>query len=197
MKGACSVKKGLGVISVILIMIFILTACTTKPTNDNSNLRKSTSIDRPLDSDVPIPIWDIKLSPEEAYDAFKKIYPKAKVKEIELDKKDNFYVYEVEGYDGNIKHEVKIDPYKGDVLKVETEIDSKEKGEILREDLAKIPELIEKALKDAGEDFQPEEWSLEIKRGRIVFEVDVIDDNYREIEYKYDLKTGKLIEKDM
>jgi len=30
----------------------------------------------------------------------KKTYPKAKVKKIELEKKNNSYIYEVEGYDG-------------------------------------------------------------------------------------------------
>jgi uncharacterized membrane protein YkoI len=197
MKGVCGVKKSLSVVSIILIIIFILTACITKPANKDLNPEKSSSIDRPLEGDDPILIWDIKLSPEEAYDIFKKIYPKAEIKEMELDRKDNFYVYEIEGCDGNIKHEMKIDPYNGNVLKVETEFEGKEKGEILREDLAKIPELIEKALDDAGEDFQPEEWSVEIKRGKVVFEVDVIDSNYREIEYKYNLKTGDLIEKDI
>lgn len=190
-------KKGLGVLSIILIMILVLTACTTKPADDNLNTGEPSSIGRPLDSDNPALIWDIELSPEEAYDIFKKVYPKAEVKEMELDKKDNFYVYEIEGYEGNIKHEVKIDPYDGNVLKVDTEIEGKEKGEILREDLAEIPGLIEKALNDAGEGFQPEEWSLEIKLGKIIFEVDVIDSKYREIEYKYDLKTGDLIKKDI
>lgn len=196
MKGACSVKRGLGILSIILTMILVLTACTTKPADDNLNTGEP-SIGRPLDSDNPALIWDIELSPEEAYDIFKNVYPEAEVKEMELDKKDNFYIYEIEGYEGNIKHEMKIDPYDGNVLKVDTEIEGKEKGEILREDLAEIPGLIKKALNDAGEGFQPKEWGLEIKLGKIIFEVDVIDSKYREIEYKYDLKTGDLIKKDI
>lgn len=178
-------------------MILILTACTTKPANDNLSTGKPYSIGRPLDSDNPALIWNIELSPEEAYDIFKKIYPEAEVKEIELDKKDNFYVYEIEGYEGNVKHEAKIDPYDGNVLEVDTEIEGREKGEILREDLAEISGLIEKALKDAGKDFEPEDWSLEIKLGRLIFEVDVTDSKRRKIEYKYDLRTGDLIKKDI
>ncbi|MCC6956878.1 MAG: PepSY domain-containing protein [Anaerolineales bacterium] len=141
---------------------------------------------------------DIKVTPEQAYDLFKGLYPTAQVKQLELDLQDHaYYAYEVEGYEGNTEYEVKIDALDARILKQEQGRHDGSGGEVLRADLARIPELITAALQDAGAGFSVKDWEAAVKRGRVVFQVELLGQGGREIEYQFDLQTGDLLQKDV
>jgi len=69
-------------------------------------------------------------------------------------------------------------------------------GEITVENVDKILELMDKALKDAGNNYKVDEWKLKFENGQSIFEIEVVDVNDHDIEYKYNVNTMELIEKD-
>ncbi len=69
-------------------------------------------------------------------------------------------------------------------------------GEITVENVDKILELMDKALKDAGNNYKVDEWELKFENGQSIFEIEVVDVNDHDIEYKYNVNTMELIEKD-
>lgn len=136
---------------------------------------------------------DVKLKPEDAYDIFKNKYPNAKVKELGLDKEDNSYVYEVEGIEKNKEYEIKINPSNGKIIKSKEEYtNDKLSDEIKKKDLANIPGLLKKAVEDVKTGYQLKDWNIELDDGIVEFEIEFISKG-KEIEYKYNLRTGKLI----
>lgn len=178
-------KKNMTILALIFLLILLFSACgVNKQGETDLNVAGHLSIE------------GLKISPEEAFDIFHAEYPKAKIKEMELKKGGNNYVYEVEGYDGKMEYEVKIDPFDGKILKIDTDYGNKSTEEISRDDLEVIEPLTKKAIEDAKGSFRFYEWSMEIDKNVKVFEVEVIDDNNRKIEYKYNIKTGEMIKKD-
>lgn len=135
---------------------------------------------------------NVRLTPEDAYDIFKDKYPRARVKEIELDKEKNSYVYEVEGYENNIEYEIKINPLDGEIIKIEEDYDNQTRGEIKREDLANIPVLLQEAVVRAAEGYSLKDWSVEVENDIIEFDIKFTGSGGK-IEYKYNLRSGDLL----
>lgn len=133
-----------------------------------------------------------KLTAEDAFDIFKNKYPQAVVNEIELDKEGGSFVYEIDGYDGGNKYEIKIDPDSGNIIKIEEELGSNDEMEIKKEDLGKISALLKEAATDVKAGYEFKAWSAEAERNIIEFEIEFINQGNK-IEYKYNLKTGELI----
>ena len=135
----------------------------------------------------------------EALDIYMKKYPNAKVEEIEFDMDSDLglYVYEVEGYEGNQKYELKISAKDGSIVKEKMEMKEHHQsdGEITKSHIEKIDTLVNEALKDAGEGANLDEWSLEFENGIAVLDVEVDIVGGDDIEYKFNVETGKLITK--
>lgn len=141
---------------------------------------------------------NIKLKPEEAFDIFVEKYPDVKVKKVEIDTDYGKYVYKVEGFDSDKEYELKIDPENGDILKdeVESDDDNDNNIAITRADTEKIQAIVDKALKDAGENSKLDEWTLDTDNGKLMIEVEIDREDADDIEHTYDLETGELVEKD-
>ena len=138
------------------------------------------------------------ISPVEIFDKYMAKYPDTKVKEVELESKGDYYVYEIEGYDKNNKYELKIHSISGKILKEEVEKNKGSHGEITRKHLEKVPNLVTTALKDAGKGAILHEWEVEFDDGRPELEIEIkIKEQNKKIEYEYNLETGKLIEKEV
>jgi len=82
-------------------------------------------------------------------------------------------------------------------LKTEQDDDNITEGEILKGDLAKIPDFIGRSLDDVKSGFTVKEWELKVKKDRTIIKVELVDSTNRDIEYKYDFITADLVEKDM
>jgi len=201
------------IILIVLVLALTLSACTGNSPNNNSNDQISkgdsantdTNKDANPDSDINntgtttnVVYEDIKLTPEEVFNIYVKKYPNVKVNKLALDLDRRSYVYEVEGYDDTNKYELKIEPVDGKILGEEQEQrDHNDKdGEITIENVNKIQELIDKALKDAGNGYKVYEWELIFENSQSIFEIEVVDGNDHDIEYKYNINTMELIEKD-
>lgn len=137
---------------------------------------------------------DIKLSPSDALDLYLERYPRAIVKEIELEKKSNSYVYELEGHDDEMEYEIYVDAIEGNIIETKEKLLKGNYKDIARESTDKIGEIIDKALREAGENSELYKWSLEIEDGMLELEVKVKLEDGRTIDYKYDLGRDELIE---
>lgn len=200
------------IIFIVLVIAITLLACTGNSSNSNSNdqisrgesantdtnqgINPDSNINN-TDTTTNVAYEDIKLTPREVFNIYVKKYPNVKVNKLALDFDRGSYVYEVEGYDDSNKYELKIEPLDGKVLTEEQkQRDDNDTGEITIENVDKIPELIDKALKDAGNSYKVDEWELKYENGQSIFKIEVYDVNDRDIEYKYNISTMQLIEKD-
>lgn len=200
------------IIFIVFVLAIILSACTGNSPNNNSDEQISTGDSANTDTNqdtnpdshinntdttTNVVYEDIKLTPGEVFNIYVKKYPDVKVNKLALDFDRGSYVYEVEGYDDSNKYELKIGPVDGKILKEEQkQRDDNDTGEITIENVDKIPELIDKALKDAGNSYKVDEWELKFQNGQSIFEIEVVDVNDHDIEYKYNINTMELIEKD-
>ncbi len=137
---------------------------------------------------------DIELTVNDAYNKFIEENLDVNLEKIELDYDDNTYFYKIEGHDGDLYHEMKINAITGDITKDEEK--DKDKEDILDlKYLNKIDEFVQKSLNDSGEGFISMEWDLDIKDGIPELEVEIERED-GELEYTYNLDTGELLEKD-
>lgn len=192
-----------------IILAFVLVACASDTWPEDNNSGGSDNIDKVTDPNkngqndnhentnnpMNAAYEDIKITPEEAFNTFKEKYSQSKVDKLGLDFDDGSYVYEVEGYDDTKEYELKINPVDGSILREEQDDRDNNKGEIKLEDIEKIQGLIDRTLEDEGKDSRIEEWVLKIENGETVFEIELINNKKNDIEYKYNVNTGELIEK--
>ncbi len=97
------------------------------------------------------------------------------------------------------EYEIRIHPGNGEVTKVGEEkdlIDDDDKEDLItKEHVEKIQALVDKSLIGAGEDVKLKEWTLDVDDGIAVLEVEVDVKDSNDIEYKYNVETGNLLEK--
>lgn len=140
---------------------------------------------------------NISIQPEEAFDLYLNQYPNAAITQIQLDKEDGVYVYEVEGFEGSTEYELKIHSVDATILKEDIDTDDDTDDQPLtREQVAKVKALVDQALTDAGEGSTLEEWELAIDDGIAKLEVDVDKQDGEDEERTYNVDTGELLEID-
>ena len=200
---------------IILILVLTLTACTTDDENVDSDVDSGAAPledevteddvvveDTEATEDVVVDDTDtvheysqISINPVEAYDSYMEKYPGTTVKEFKLNKDDNKYVYEFEGFDSEKKYKLDIDPINGEILKEDADenlLNQDQPRVIVDEDIDKIESIIDSAISNAGENAVLEEWKLEADDGDMILEIEFDND----IEYKYNVDSGELVEKD-
>ena len=192
----------------VLGLSFVLTACGNKAENTKTNTAtenktNSTVVENKTDGESKateevVKYEDIKVTPEDASKIFRDNYKGVKLKDISLDNEYDSYVYKVSGATETEEYEIKIHPVTSEIVKEKIEKDNEfiDDFEILSEDLAKINPLVEKALADAGEGYTLYEWDIEVDDGRKELNIELKDKSGKDVEYKYNVETEELIEKD-
>lgn len=132
-----------------------------------------------------------------AFDGFKKIHPDAKVESFQLEVEDGKAYYKVEGYDAKNEYEITVDAMTGEIVKNEAKAEktSDKTADVQLAMLESVDKFMEEALKDAGQGYEAGEYGVELDDGKYVINVEVVKGK-KDITYKYDLESGKLIEKD-
>lgn len=206
----------------LVVLALALTACTTDdggtdpdtdttaPVEDQEQTTEDDTgeVDKTpnVDVDVDVPgvedYEDVKLQAIEVFNKYMAEYPDTMISKIELDKDLRSYIYKVEGYDDDKEYELNMNPKDGEITKKQDEEeildtdDKDEEKEITEEHVRKIEALIENALEEAEEDSNVKSWSLEMDDGKAILEIELDKDGLGDIEYKYDVETEKLLEKD-
>lgn len=133
-----------------------------------------------------------------AFDGFKKLHADAKVESFQLEVENGKAYYKVDGYDAEKEYEVTVDAVTGEIVKDEFEAEntSAKTADIQLNMIEAVDKYMDEALKDAGQGFEAGEYEVEFGDGKYVVKVEVVNGN-KDITYKYDFESGKLIEKDM
>lgn len=191
------------IIALIVVTALVLPGCTAAgPNTPGSSAPKSSPQQNHANMNANAAhtnaVYDgIKVTPVKVFKTYTGKFPGTKVKELELDFERGSYIYEIEGYDDTKEYELKIDTMNGIIVEEkQKQQDNKSKtGEITLEDVHKIPELVNKTLKDAGDEFKVDEWALKTKRNQTVFEIEVVNEQNHDIDYTYNVKTGEIMKK--
>lgn len=198
-------------LSLLAVSALALTACGTDDAEPDTTMpvveeqedttTDETTTDEGTDADVETPKADealnLTLQPEEAFDIYQDKYPNATITQLQLDKDMGSFVYKVDGFEGNMEMELKIDPMDGTVLKEETDTDDDmDDAAITREHVTKVIELVEQALTEAGDGAQIKEWTLDMDDGIAKLEVELDKKGMDNEERTYNVDTGALIEID-
>lgn len=201
-------------LSLLAVSALALTACGTDDMDPDTPMpaveeQEDTSTDdattdettEETDAAAETPAADdyasLTLQPEEAFDIYQDKYPNATITQIQLDKDMGSYVYKVEGFEGTMEYELKIDPMDGAILKedIDTEDDMDDLA-ITREHVEKVMALVDQALADAGDGAMLEEWTLDMDDGIAKLDIDLDKTGMDDEERTYNVDTGELIEID-
>lgn len=200
------------ILPLILILMLTLAACgasndnggnTTNPDqgledNEETDVNDEQSINDKDTTVDGVKYKDAEVTPEDAFDKFINLHADAKVTEVKLDIKYDELEYKIEGYDSSNEYQVRIAAKSGDVKSDDTkelDEDDKDEGVITKDDINKINDIIDKAMKEVDENAKFKKWSLEDNDGNLEFEIEFKDKGNEDVEYIYNLESGNLKEK--
>lgn len=190
-----------------------LTACGPKNEKaDNTNTKNNAAVEANANKNANKKAADAQTKEETAinkgavanldrgiaFDGFKKLHANAKVESFQLEVENGKAYYKVSGYDAEKEYDVAVDAVTGDIAKDEFEAEntSAKTADIQLNMIEAVDKYMDEALKDAGQGFEAGEYEVEFEDGKYLVKVEVVNGN-KDITYKYDFESGKLIEKDM
>ncbi|MGO1581186.1 MAG: PepSY domain-containing protein [Peptoniphilaceae bacterium] len=203
-------------IIIIFMLSLFLVGCQGKNdnviNNNNLNTKKEVVENNKALSDLELSVEDnnldkgpflyinddnVKIKVEEVFSKFKEVHPEANLVSISLDSDNKVYKYELEGNSKDKNFEFEINTKTGEIIKDHSEIDDED--EFLSLDIiSKIDEIIEKAYKDAGvNNYFNTAWEVSVDDSIAVMDLEFKDQDMKEIEYKYNILSGELIEKEL
>lgn len=140
----------------------------------------------------------ITLSAEDAVKIFNDKYANVNIDEISFELDNGVYVYEINGFDDANEYELEVNAADGSIIKDKSEKDNTADKKALDLTLIKnIDELVATSLKDAGDGYHLNSFSLEHEAGITKLDIEVENASGKDIEYEYNLETKELIKKDL
>lgn len=140
----------------------------------------------------------ITLSAEDAVKIFNDKYANVNIDEISFEKDNGVYAYEINGFDDASEYEIEVNAADGSIIKDKVEKDNTADKKALDLTLIKnIDELVATSIKDAGDGYHLNSFSLEHEADITKLEVEVENASGKDIEYEYNLETKELIKKDL
>lgn len=122
------------------------------------------------------------VSLDDAIDMFYETFGSdANIEEIQFDRDNGRFVYEMDGWDGEYEYELDIDAETGDVVKQEQDDDDDSDDALDLDGIITPQEAMDVALEASGSGYV-EEWTLEVEDGRTLYEVDVQEGDDQEID---------------
>ena len=139
----------------------------------------------------------ITLSAEDAVKIFGDKYANVNIDEISFEKDNGVYVYEINGFDNANEYELEVNASDGSIIKDKVEKDNTADKKAIDLGLIKnIDELVATSIKDAGDGYHLNSFSIEHEAGITKLDIEVEDASGKDIEYEYNLETKELIKKD-
>lgn len=140
----------------------------------------------------------ITLSAEDAVKIFNDKYANVNIDEISFEKDNGVYAYEINGFDDASEYEIEVNAVDGSIIKEKSEKDNTADKKAIDLGLIKnIDELVATSIKDAGDGYHLNSFSLEHEAGITKLDIEVEDASGKDIEYEYNLETKELIKKDL
>lgn len=139
----------------------------------------------------------ITLSADDAVKIFNDKYANVNIDEISFELDNGVYAYEINGFDDTSEYEMEINAADGSIIKDKVEKDNTSDKKAIDLGLIKnIDELVATSIKDAGDGYHLDSFSIEHEAGITKLDIEVEDANGKDIEYEYNLETKELIKKD-
>ncbi|CDZ74544.1 Hypothetical protein ING2D1G_0359 [Peptoniphilus sp. ING2-D1G] len=135
-----------------------------------------------------------KLTGADAAKIFSDKYPNAQIESVEYDTEE--YKYEISAKDAEKEYEIKINPESGEIIAEEFENDRDDDEFLTTEQIAKAEDFLNKAVLNSGEGFLVKSWDMDIDDGICEIDIELKGDGGSEMEYKYNVDTAELIEKE-
>ena len=134
-----------------------------------------------------------KISQEKAVKIAKKNTPNGQLKKAKLENTKRGPVYDIELWQGNTntKKEYKIDANTGKILRTKIDIDSDELNPAITNTKISV-EQVKGIAKKQAPNATIKNIELERKKGKLVYEVELIEENVKK-EYKIDAETGEIL----
>lgn len=139
------------------------------------------------------------ISLADALKMFTDKYPDAKIEDISFDVDNKVAKYEIEAFDDSNEYDMEISAKDGSIIKDNFEKDNTaNKKAVDTALLSKVDDLVAETIKDAGTDYYLDSYSVDYEETGAYnqLDVEVKNSNGKDIEYKYNLETGELIEKE-
>ena len=140
----------------------------------------------------------ITLSAEDAVKIFNDKYANVNIDEISFELDNGVYAYEINGFDDANEYELEVNAADGSIIKEKSEKDNTADKKAIDLGLIKnIDELVATSLKDAGDGYHLDSFSIEHEAGITKLDIEVENASGKDIEYEYNLETKELIKKDL
>ena len=189
----------------LLVLVFALgfAGCQKAPTTQtpaetdtkNETEVNDTTDERATDQkDVTI------ISLEDAIKVFTDKYPEANIEDISFDVDNKVAKYEIEAFDDSNEYDMEISAKDGSIIKDNFEKDNTANKKAIDTSLiSKVDDFVAETIKDAGSDYYLDSYSIDYEESGAYtqLEVEVVNSNGKDIEYKYNMETGELIKKDL
>lgn len=195
-------KKFNLVLVLALVLSLALVGCQepSAPSNDAAN--GTTMIETNPDEVTNTPAAEstatVKLSAEDAVKIFSDKYANVNIDEISFELDNGVYVYEINGFDDTNEYELEVNAADGSIIKEKSEKDNTADKKAIDLGLIKnIDELVATSLKDAGDGYHLDSFSIEHEAGITKLDIEVENASGKDIEYEYNLETKELIKKDL
>lgn len=131
----------------------------------------------------------ITLSAEDAVKIFNDKYANVNIDEISFEKDNGVYAYEINGFDDANEYELEVNAADGSIIKDKVEKDNTSDKKAIDLGLIKnIDELVATSIKDAGDGYHLNSFSIEHEAGITKLDIEVEDANGKDIEYEYNLE---------
>lgn len=195
--------KNIKLIIATLVVLLFVSACA--PTSNDGTQEDKTPAEKepetPGEENTETSYYyddfQVGVDAEEIYNKFMDAHEGLEVSEIELSLKNNFYVYEIEGFSGSEEFEAEYDAQTGDLIQLETDTYDGDKKPLIKDDLNFIKKYFDRSFEDVGEGYHLKEWTLKHKDKMKIMEIEIVNEMNEEIEYKYNVDSDELIEKDL
>lgn len=185
----------------VLVFAFAFVGCqkanTTTPTDTNA--KNETQVTDTTDEKATDQKDVTSISLEDAIKVFTDKYPEANIEDISFDVDNNVAKYEIEAFDDSNEYDMEIAAKDGSIIKDNFEKDNTANKKAVDTALvSKVDDLVAETIKDAGADYYLDSYSIDYEETGAYnqLDVEVKNSNDKDIEYKYNLETGELIEKE-
>lgn len=200
-------KKFNLVLVLVLVLSLALVGCNNAPqTMDETDQSKMQDVASEADTAGDDANTDsntatenaITLSAEDAVKIFGDKYANVNIDEISFEKDNGVYCYEINGFDDASEYELEVNAADGSIIKEKSEKDNTADKKAIDLGLIKnIDELVATSIKDAGDGYHLNSFSIEHEAGITKLDIEVENASGKDIEYEYNLETKELIKKDL
>lgn len=190
------------ILALVLVFAFGFVGCqkTAPPaTPSKMDTKSETKINNTDNEKADDEKVEANINLADAIKVFTDKYPEASIEQISFDAYNQVKKYEIEAFDKSNEYEIEISAKDGSIIKDKVEKDNTSNKKSIDTGLiSKVDALIEAVIKDAGQGYKLDSYSIDYGESGAHNELDieVKDSNGKDKEYKYNLETSELIEKD-